>query len=49
MVTHGRGIGPFAICTESRVWGREVPSHAILMWRADQPRIRQVDRMASHR
>ncbi len=43
MVTHGRGIGPFEICTESRVWGSEVPSHAILVWRADQPRIWQVE------
>ena len=39
-VTHGRGIGPFEICTESRMWGREVPIHAILVWRVDHPRIR---------
>ncbi len=49
MVAHGRGMGPFEICIECRVWASEVPSHAILVWRADQPRIRQVDRMASHR
>jgi len=23
MVTHGRGMGPSEICTESTVWGRE--------------------------
>ena len=23
MVTHRRGIGPFEVCTDSKVWGRE--------------------------